>query len=771
MKHRLLPFIAALLMCVPVVKAQNKYIEEGDEAFASGLYKTAIDLYRKGAQRNPSPELTYKMGNASRMANNYIAAIGYYRAIATTSSAVDFPECCYFLALMYKCNAQVDSALLFYNRYLAMPPDNPEQVARAAQEMRSCEWILDSATTAQHSVEYAVIQEGKNINTGNSESGAVLIGDTLLVFSTIQELSAPGSRDAINSDLVLMQIYDAPVLISGKVGPSTPNTWGLNSKEMHTGNVAYDELHQVLFFNRCSVSPDNPTFNNISCDIYYSQLKKGKWQKPKKLGGAVNIDGFSSTQPSVGYLPDSSVILYFSSDRPGGVGGFDIWYTIISKDDYNPTVCINLGIPVNTPGNEITPFYDNAYQRLYFSSDWHYGFGGYDVLFSKGNRDTWEQPLNLGSSLNSPANDIYFSVNTSRPNSGYLSSNRSGSKTYNNSNNTCCNDIYRWNSRPFTPKREEKVVEPIVVERKGAVHNLLPISLYFHNDEPDPKSELFTTTATYFQTYNRYMFMRNRYKDAHSGIADTAQRDSVYAVIDNFFDHDVHDNCKRVEEFMTLLTDDLRNGRRVSITVEGYASPVHTSKYNFKISKRRVGSIVNQLMEYNNGALKQFIGSKNVGSLQVREVAYGSTHAANNVSSDRGNAARSVYSVEAARERRIEILDYQYLEDASTLITCLRLPSRALNVGTFHSGEVTDFQVRLPHTAVHETTLDFISVGNPDVKVLGYSKLSPGGDLVIYLRMDNRGADPVVSAFIPLTIRVKEEQVTQTMFLEYAVEK
>ena len=105
------------------------------------------------------------------------------------------------------------------------------------------------------------------------------------------------------------------------------------------------------------------------------------------------------------------------------------------------------------------------------------------------------------------------------------------------------------------------------------------------------------------------------------------------------------------------------------------------------------------------------------------------------------------------------------------MISCLHLPTRAMHIGTFFTGEHSDVEVHLNHSAISETTLDFISVGSPDVKVLGYSKLTPGRELVIYLRMDNRKAEPTVSSFLPLTLRVSGEQVTQTMFLEYTLEK
>ena len=309
-----------------------------------------------------------------------------------------------------------------------------------------------------------------------------------------------------------------------------------------------------------------------------------------------------------------------------------------------------------------------------------------------------------------------------------------------------------------------------MLAQKGAIHTLIPIRLYFHNDEPDPKSKLATTTTNYFQTYNRYMFMRNDYKRAHTLANGNVVFDSICDAIDYFFDYEVQYNCERFEQFLNMLLEDLKMGHRISMTVEGYASPIHTSQYNELISKRRIASIVNQIMEYKKGILTRYMGT-NGGSLQIREVAYGSSHADKRVSDDRQQTNKSVYSVEAARERRIEIQDYQYLEDDSSIISCLHLPTRAMHIGTYFTGEYADIQVNLKHTALHETSIDFISVGSPDVKVVGYSKLTPGRDLVIYLRMDNRKAEPTVSSFLPLTLRVKGEQITQTMFLEYSLEK
>lgn len=762
MKHILLPsliLLSFLAVNIRPANAQND-IAEGDEAFKYGFYKTAADYYTKAYRNEATPAVAYKIAESYRLANDYQQAIKYYSIVSESPSSAAYPNCDYYLASMYRNSGYADSAIVIYQRYLRAA-NNEVLERRASQELKACQWVLDSITD---SILYNVKHESKNINSEYSESGAVLVGDSLLLYSSMREMSKPGSKDAIYSDLVLLQIFEADYS-TGDISKSKINNWGLNNKEKHTCNVALDPLHQNIYFTICQTDD----FSNIPCEIYVSHFNKGKWQKAKKVGGKVNLDGYSSTHPAIGYLPDSTTVLYFSSDRPGGLGGFDIWYTVIG-DNKTPSECINLGMPVNTEGNEITPFYDNEDGVLYFSSDWHLGFGGYDVFKSKGSRDSWREPQNMGHSINSSANDLYFNVNPySYPKSGFLTSNRKGSFFI--SGNTCCNDIYSWEKAKASKPQRKKVEEiPVVLAQKGAIHTLLPIRLYFHNDEPDPKSKLATTTTNYFQTYNRYMFMRNDYKRAHTLANGNVVFDSICDAIDYFFDYEVQYNCERFEQFLNMLLEDLKMGHRISMTVEGYASPIHTSQYNELISKRRIASIVNQIMEYKKGILTRYMGT-NGGSLQIREVAYGSSHADKRVSDDRQQTNKSVYSVEAARERRIEIQDYQYLEDDSSIISCLHLPTRAMHIGTYFTGEYADIQVNLKHTALHETSIDFISVGSPDVKVVGYSKLTPGRDLVIYLRMDNRKAEPTVSSFLPLTLRVKGEQITQTMFLEYSLEK
>lgn len=767
--RRILPLLLFAALCTAAAAQNGCPVCEGDAAMAAGLYKTAYDYYTQAAVVAPGDMmLTYKMAEAARASNDYAGAAQLYYTILQSKEARKFPDCQYQLARMLRCSGQYDSALAHYEAYITSVPPEGNDYQRARQELRSCQRLLDgNIKEEQH---YWLKHESKNVNTTASESGALRLPffkKPTLIFSAITSANSADTKK-LGGDMVIMQTFQCELTEDGKPGLAELNKWGINSKKEHSGNVAIAPLQNVVFFTR-GTADDN--FANVRSAIYYITWKDDKhFSKPRPLGGDVNLQGYTSTQPAAGMLPDSSIILFFASDRPGGVGGMDIWYTVLN-DKLEPSPCVNLGYPVNTIGDEITPYYSIHEGRLYFSSDWHYGYGGFDIFYSEGNRNSWKQPVNLGESINSPANDIYYNQDYDDPFAGYMASNRSGSAY--TDGNTCCNDIYRWTSEPVMPEPKPVVKRSNETDkRRELIRPMLPIALYFDNDRPDPKSESPRTRLNYFQTYNTYMFHRGDYKRAQYAQYMGKEADSISRAIDRFFDHDVQGNCLKFERFLNLLGQDLKNGRRIRLTIEGYASPLHSNLYNFTLSKRRVATIINQIMEWNDGELLRYM-SKDAGggSLQLREVAYGSSRAPQTVSGSRLQTAQSVYSVDAARERRIEIQDYQYLEDDSTIISCLSLPGRAQHIGTYRAGTVSDIEVHIPHTAATEKSLAFIDLGVEEATVTGYTTLKPGRELVIYLKIDNRKAMPCVSNFLPLTLRVEGESITQTLFLEYAVTK
>ncbi len=152
---------------------------------------------------------------------------------------------------------------------------------------------------------------------------------------------------------------------------------------------------KTLIFTAC----DRP--NNVgSCDLYISRKNGDDWSEPENMGPEINSTNWDS-EPS---LSSDGRILYFSSNRKGGFGGRDIWYTTLGENGkwQKPH---NLGAPINTKYHEVTPFIHFDNEHLYFASLGHVGLGGYDLFVSTKANKKWQEPKNLGSPINTEHNE------------------------------------------------------------------------------------------------------------------------------------------------------------------------------------------------------------------------------------------------------------------------------------------------------------------------------------------------------------------------------
>ena len=143
-----------------------------------------------------------------------------------------------------------------------------------------------------------------------------------------------------------------------------------------------------------------------SCDLYWSKKVGNRWSKPRNLGAAVNSRYWDS-QPS--FSIDGKT-LYFTSNRPGGKGGKDIWKTTL-KANGQWGKAVNMGDSINTPQDETCPFIHYDDQTLYFASNGHIGMGGFDIFYSrKLNDTTWSMPTNIGYPINTSGEEMNLIV-------------------------------------------------------------------------------------------------------------------------------------------------------------------------------------------------------------------------------------------------------------------------------------------------------------------------------------------------------------------------
>ena len=206
-----------------------------------------------------------------------------------------------------------------------------------------------------------------------------------------------------------------------------------------------------------AISPDGQnlfTFASSgadSGDIFMSKLNGETWEAPQRLNSNINTERYWEGSCSISA---DGRYLYFASERPGGLGGRDIWVSEKVDSDWGPAV--NLGSKINTPYDEDAPFIHPDGLNLFFSSKGHMSIGGYDIMFSVKKDNDWTDPKSMGIPLNTTEDDSYYVINA-KGDRGFFSSNRAGSGGFGNY------DIYTVTPGILGDK-------PIVAVLKGAVN-------------------------------------------------------------------------------------------------------------------------------------------------------------------------------------------------------------------------------------------------------------------------------------------------------------
>lgn len=491
-----------------------------------------------------------------------------------------------------------------------------------------------------------------DINTPYSEYNGVLLSDSTFYFSSLRPESADDYEN-IFEEFWATRIYSCKLTSVGYSRP-VPLSRSVNDDHYYNCNFTFNADASMMIFTRCMRDGGA----QLQCTLWKSERKGSMWTKPQQLNKRINLPGTTTTQPHWVDYPDYSV-MYFASDRPRGFGDMDIWYTIYQNNHFDDPV--NAGSIVNSADNEVSPFYDTLTNRLFFSCDApDRVVGGYDIFYAEGSLSQWSSPVNIGVPFNSTANDIYFTVNQNKR-EGFFASNRP--KNPEDDADTCCTDLYhyRWLKVEDTvPPVTEAVIDTLSVTERVEV--LLPITLYFHNDEPDPRTTATTTKRNYRSTLADYLALKETYKEEYAKGLKGESAVQARQRIEQFFTDSVEMGYAKLQSFTDLLLSDLQAGNSVEITVCGFASPLHKADYNLALSSRRICSFVNYLKAYQEGVFLPYLSDNAKVSLTIIAEPEGSSMAKKEVSDNLNDKRNSVYSIAASKERRIQITRYTVVQ-------------------------------------------------------------------------------------------------------------
>lgn len=400
--------VIVLLLVATVTEAQSwrKLRNQAEESFETGNYAEAAKLYEQAwRKKSKKTELIFKAGEAYDLLRDYPNAAKAFAKVKDKTD--DFPLAGLYYARNLKQSNDYDQAIRAFNKFLdTYTGEDKSILERIVQiEIEGTQLAKVAAANADRSIE--LIHLGVGINTASDDFAPELAPDGTLYYSSTVGGTA--------------RIYQSELLGESWSKGELPSNFPL----INYGQFANPSLSpdgQRMYFTVC----EEGSFGDLNtrCEIYVITLDGVVWSKPRRLPDAINAAGATNTHPFVTQR-NNTEFLYFASNRSGSgsQGGMDIYYATrnINLPGAAFSQPINLGAPVNTNGDELSPFYDAERGRLFFSSNNHPSLGGFDIFVSEGNFTNWTQPANLGMPYNSSADDYHFSAHQS---GGFLSSNR-----------------------------------------------------------------------------------------------------------------------------------------------------------------------------------------------------------------------------------------------------------------------------------------------------------------------------------------------------------
>ena len=569
----------------------DQALKKGDKFYAMGEYFDAANQYKKAYSQTPAKERQQRGQRALKMAECYRRINYTQKAIAAYNNAIRYKQTdsmtYLYLAQQLMKNAQYKEAEKQFQTALDSMGNN------ASTELRTLARTgLRSAQKAprwkKEGSDYTIKRENL-FNSRRADYSPVLGGednDRLFFTSTRNQAKGDelsGITGMKNADIFYSQKDDKGKWQRPEVIDTELNT------DWDEGACCLSPDGRTMYLTQCKTDPDYPRF----ATIVTSQRSDAAWSKATEL--KMTNDTLSTfAHPAVS--PDGQW-LYFVSDMPGGMGGYDIWRVRLTTNGVGGVE--NVGAPINTAGDEKFPtFRPNG--DLYFSSDGHEGMGGLDIYIAKPNSNGWriEHP---GFPLNSQGDDFGMTFEGMK-NQGFFSSNRGDGKGWDH--------IYSF----YNPEIIQ-TVKGWVYEQDG--YELTQAVVYMvGNDGTNMKLSVkgdgsFTQeikagvdyvllgTCKGFLNHQEHIKVEPVKKSEEYVLQFPLASITAPVLIDNiFYDFDKAtlrpESASALDELVVLL----KENPNVTIELSAHTDYKGSAEYNKRLSQRRAESVVKYLTEH-----------------------------------------------------------------------------------------------------------------------------------------------------------------------------
>lgn len=381
------------------LKTAKKNFEDGEKLLADGLYREAYEPLSKAYNFNPNnAKLNFDLFKCTYNLKKESESFGFLNRAYSLDPNVD-PDIVYFKGMERQSSYDFGKAIEFYNKV----PASSKWKKNADKRIRDC---LFGQNSIGKQVRCFIDNAGGNINTQYDEYNPVVTADGRMIYFTSR-------RDYKKAKFSDDGNYFENIFYSKQSGDDnwSPSVMveGINNLKDHDAvqGVTVDGRKMLIY------RADG------NGDLYETTKKGSKWEKPKAIK-SINTDAHET---SATYSYDGKTI-YFCSDREGGYGEHDIYRSVMdAKGHWSKPE--NLGPVVNTPYDEKSVFAHPDGKTLYFCSDGHPGYGGFDIFVTTFVNGAWTEPVNIGYPVNTSGDDAYFVI-TADKRTGYYSSKQVG---------------------------------------------------------------------------------------------------------------------------------------------------------------------------------------------------------------------------------------------------------------------------------------------------------------------------------------------------------
>jgi outer membrane protein OmpA-like peptidoglycan-associated protein len=604
---------------------------------ALARYEDAITLLKDGDTRNAVPVLLDCINIDSNFLDAYLSLAGTMGELKQYQRSVNLYEKAkakdpvYFNVyhLPYSINlaglGRFDDALVAVNNFLSIA--NLSERGTKSAQYRKATYQFAIQYAQQHPVtdyQFAPVNLGDSVNGPRSEYyPSVTVTDSLLVFTR----RTGDQREDFMQSSITNKRFGKAELIDGDI----------NIEPLKGAITVSQDGEWLLFAGNLS----GPGLGGY--DIYLSQLTPQGWSEPQNLGATVNTE-FWESSPALS--PDKRV-LYFSSNRPGGYGGRDL-YMSLRLPNGRWGQAVNMGPKINSAGDELAPFIHADNQTLFYTSDGLPGYGNSDLfVLRKNDKGEWSAPENLGYPINTIENEGSLAVSADGL-TAYYASDRSDSR-----GNL---DLYSFQLRPnIRPNRtlyvKGKVVDaktkqgiPSTVELTDNNSNLVLMKV--QTDEMGDYLVTLPTGKDYTFTVNRkgYLFYSEVYALSRKEADSTYQKDiqlnpvqlNASFVFNNilFATNSFALPTNGLAELQQLIQI-LQDNPTLKVEISGHTDNTGNAKDNLTLSANRAKAIVDYLTE------------KGIENNRLSYKGYGDTQpiADNNTESGRAKNRRTSFTV------------------------------------------------------------------------------------------------------------------------------